>query len=256
MSGTKAIWITAILLLGAAALVAFLPDSKPDRMPDLGPRQVPQVAPPAAPVAPPSTTPTPPAQAAKKAPVQRAPNAVDLGMDQTIKGATVVAGNIVPMKDPATGEDYLLADGKYQIRGKGTQESPYRVSWECLASAQDSFIPRLNELDMPQRVAMLNGKWVQIDGYLAFPLLLAETSELLIMLNQWDGCCIGVPPTPYDAIEMKLEKPARRTGGHAMFSFGRATGVLRVEPYLADTWLVGLYVLDRSALNQNAQPEL
>lgn len=255
MSGTKAIWITAILLLGAAALVAFLPDSKPDRMPDLGPRQPPQVAPPAAPVAPPSA-PAAPAQPAKKTPVQRAPNAVDLGMDQTIKGATVVAGNIVPMKDSATGEEYLLADGKYQIRGKGTQESPYRVSWECLASAQETFIPRLNELEMPQRVAMLNGKWVQIDGYLAFPLLLAETSELLIMLNQWDGCCIGVPPTPYDAIEMKLEKPARRTGGHAMFSFGRATGVLRVEPYLADTWLVGLYVLDRSALNQNAQPEL
>ena len=44
----------------------------------------------------------------------------------------------------------------------------------------------------------LTSEHVEITGYVAFPMLMDEADELLVMLNQWDGCCIGVPPTPYD----------------------------------------------------------
>ena len=43
---------------------------------------------------------------------------------------------------------------------------------------------------------------------------MAESADAsLMMLNQWDGCCIGVPPTPYDAIEVKLKEAAKATRG-------------------------------------------
>lgn len=193
---------------------------------------------------------------ADKPPIVRAADAVDLGLDQTIHDAKVVPGNIVPKKDAKTGEMLLYADGKYEIRGLGTPESPYRVSWECLASASESYMPRLQEREIPQRIALLHGKVLEIDGYQAFPLMVSETKELIVMLNQWDGCCIGVPPTPYDAIEVKLLEPAKRGGRHAAFNFGGVRGTFRVDPYLVENWLVGLYILDGARMVEGAKPEL
>jgi len=193
---------------------------------------------------------------AEKPPIVRAADAVDLGLDQTIHDAKVVPGNIVPKKDAKTGEMLLYADGKYEIRGLGTPESPYRVSWECLASASESYMPRLQEREIPQRIALLHGKVLEIDGYQAFPLMVSETKELIVMLNQWDGCCIGVPPTPYDAIEVKLLEPAKRGGRHAAFNFGGVRGTFRVDPYLVENWLVGLYILEGARMVEGAKPEL
>jgi hypothetical protein len=194
--------------------------------------------------------------AAEKPPVVRAADAVDLGLDQAIHDAKVVPGNIVPKKDAKTGEMLLYADGKYEIRGLGTPESPYRVSWECLASASESYMPRLHENEIPQRIALLHGKVLEIDGYQAFPLMVSETKELIVMLNQWDGCCIGVPPTPYDAVEVKLLEPAKRGGRHAAFNFGGVRGTFRVDPYLVENWLVGLYILEGAQMVEGAKPEL
>jgi hypothetical protein len=150
----------------------------------------------------------------------------------------------------------LYADGKYEIRGEGTAAKPYRVSWECLASASETYVPRLQQREIPQRIAMLDGKVVEVEGYLAFPLMVSETKELLVMLNQWDGCCIGVPPTPYDAIEVKLTEPAKRGGKHASFNFGGVRGTLKVDPYLVENWLVGLYVMENAQMVEGAKPEL
>ncbi|MCA9287277.1 MAG: hypothetical protein KDA05_01755, partial [Phycisphaerales bacterium] len=58
---------------------------------------------------------------------------------------------------------------------------------------------------------------------------------------QWDGCCIGVPPTPYDAVEVVLERPISLV--REQLNYGTITGVLEVDPYLVNNWLVGLYVL-------------
>jgi len=138
----------------------------------------------------------------------------------------------------------LVADRRFRILGSGTQSDPYQVSWECLASAQESYVPRLGETVIPERIAMLDGKWVRMEGYVTFPLLMKEAKELILMLNQWDGCCIGVPPTPYDAIEVKLAEAVSNTRRHASFTFGSVTGRFKVEPFLVENWLVGLYVME------------
>lgn len=156
-----------------------------------------------------------------------------------IEGAEVARGSIEKLADGT-----IVADKRFRILGAGTAADPYRVSWECLQSAQDTYVPRLGETRIPERIAMLNDSFVRMEGYLAFPLLSAEAKEVLIMFNQWDGCCIGVPPTPYDSIEVKLSESIPNTKRHASFTFGAITGRFKVDPYLRDNWLVGLYLLE------------
>ena len=88
-------------------------------------------------------------------------------------------------------------------------------------------------------------------GYALFPLMSLETTEVLLMRNQWDGCCIGVPPTPYDAVEVKLAKPADRRD--SLVSFVTLEGVLDVDPYVNRDFLLGLFTMSEAALVQPAK---
>lgn len=144
----------------------------------------------------------------------------------------------------------ISADDAWTIKGEGTADSPYEVSWEFLASAQDTYVPRLSENKIPARIAFLSGKRVRISGYLAFPLVAQTSGECLIMLNQWDGCCIGIPPTPYDAVEVKLAESISGWKKHTL-NFGSIEGVFTVEPYLVENWLVGLYMLRDASLKRD-----
>ena len=56
----------------------------------------------------------------------------------------------------------------------------------------------------------------------------------------------GVPPTPYDAIEVKLKSAAK--GDDRLRVSGSVTGILRVDPYLVKDWLVSLYLMDDAEL--------
>lgn len=170
---------------------------------------------------------------------------LSIGLDRTIAHAKVVPGDIV-----RTGPSELRADGAFELEGSGTREDPYQPSWEYLYSAGDTYKPRLGEDALPQRIALLDDSWVTIAGHTAFPLVTGESSEMLVMLNQWDGCCIGVPPTPFDAIEVRLQK-AVPTGPKHSFNFGTVTGRLKVDPYLIQDWLVGLYILEESELEDD-----
>jgi phage tail protein X len=164
---------------------------------------------------------------------------LDLGLDREIPDGTVERGRLVKL------DDAIVADETYTIRGAGTKDDPYRVSWELLASCADGYRPSLGERRIPQRIAALDGAWIRIDGYIAFPLGGSESTELLVMLNQWDGCCIGIPPTPYDAIEATLVEAMPAGQRHAI-NFGTITGRLSVSPYLVENWLVGLYLMDET----------
>lgn len=136
----------------------------------------------------------------------------------------------------------LLLDARFPLEGKGTKDDPYKLTWDLLISADQTFAPRKGLKTIPERIAMLDGKWVEITGYTAFPLQMQEPNELLVMLNTWDGCCIGVPPTPYDAVEVMLDKPVE---GEARFAYyGTIRGVMSVDPYIVGEWLVGLYLID------------
>jgi hypothetical protein len=144
----------------------------------------------------------------------------------------------------------MLVDGRYRMRGSGTPEDPYTVTWDQLTSIQDEYAPKDGRNVIPARIKMLDGKHVRVEGNIAFPMMMDEAEECLVMLNQWDGCCIGVPPTPYDAIEVKLNNVV--TGDTRMTTYGTITGRFRVDPHLVGGWLVGLYVMEQSTLRPQA----
>jgi hypothetical protein len=148
-------------------------------------------------------------------------------------------------------DGWTRLDGKYLVRGTGTASDPFIVPWELLVSASESYRPRSGLKEMPRRVADLKGKHVRVTGYALFPLMSLETTEVLLMRNQWDGCCIGVPPTPYDAVEVKLAKPADRKD--SLVSFVTLEGVLDVDPYVNRDFLLGLFTMSEAALVQPAK---
>ena len=236
----RTFWITITILVAAGFTVLFLIPT-----PEAAPTSESETATSAATI---NATITPPPAAPKTSFVAE-PSAASptlgtftKGLDQTIKDAKVRPGRLVE-KDGA-----ISADGKFVIQGKGTKESPYEVSWELLMSASDTYIPRLGENEIPQRIAMLNGAYVRISGFIAFPLIVTESSECLVMLNQWDGCCIGVPPSPYDAIEVKLVTPADNSKRHIV-RVGTLEGIFHIDPYVFEKWLVGLYTMDNATLS-------
>ncbi|MCE9619520.1 MAG: hypothetical protein K8R92_06395 [Planctomycetes bacterium] len=139
--------------------------------------------------------------------------------------------------------DQLEIDGKYTVLGSGTELDPYRITWELLKSAHETMDLNGPRDIPPKRLSMLNGTWVQISGYLAPPLWGQETIELLVMQNRWDGCCVGLPPTPFDCIEAELVTPMRLGAKHSI-SFGTIRGRFIVEPYRAGSFLIGLYRLE------------
>lgn len=171
----------------------------------------------------------------------------------TILGAGMPA---LAQSEPAAAEKYpqseakvvtqedgsLLVDDRFVITGEGTAEKPYVITWDMLVSGAEEFDPRTKKTTLPGRLMMLNGKHVKIDGYVCFPLAIEQPRELLAMLNQWDGCCIGVPPTPYDAVEVRLAQPVLDDGKYAIS--GSIEGLFKVEPYLVGEWLVGLYLME------------
>jgi len=138
-------------------------------------------------------------------------------------------------------EDGNLQIGSFTITGKGTKEVPYALPWDFLVSIRESYSPRDDKKTIPDHLAYFEGKYIAIAGYLQFPLAAPEPTECLVMLNQWDGCCIGVPPTPYDAIEVALSTPATQAQKFAVE--GRIVGKLDIDPYLVGNWLIGLYLI-------------
>jgi len=164
----------------------------------------------------------------------------------TTPGTSSKPFTIIDSKIETKPDGSLLVDDRYVIKGDGTKERPYEVTWELLTSAEKLYNPREGKKQMPSAVAMLDGKHVRITGYVAFPLYVQDPREYIVMLNQWDGCCIGVPPTPFDAIEVQTNTAIR--GDDRFAVSGTVSGILGVKPYTVGDWLVGLYVMDDAAL--------
>lgn len=229
-------------------------DSVSQPAPEPRPTEEPVPAPAAPTPEPPSTTapvitaggsPTP-APGTEPAPVSSAPRGADAKGDPATKDDTAApAAGFQTSPTPAdiqTKDDgSLLIDKRFVVKGKGTREEPYKVTWDLLVSAQEDFQPKQGRKNLPQRVMMLDGKHVEISGNIAFPMMAQEPRELLAMLNPWDGCCIGIPPTPYDAVEVSLKSTV--TGDARFTTFGSVKGVLKVDPHMVGNWLVGLYVM-------------
>lgn len=157
---------------------------------------------------------------------------------------------IEPSKIEQRDDGTMLVDDKFVVKGDGSVEKPYEVTWEHLVSAEKTYDPKNKKKKVPQSIAMLDGKYIKLAGYVAFPLMIQTPKECLVMLNQWDGCCIGVPPTPYDAIEARLGKAV--TGEDRYATSGSIIGKLGIKPYVVGDWLVGLYLLEDGRLDTKA----
>lgn len=186
--------------------------------------------------APAEPAPAPPPDAAT--PPSEAPSA------ETTVGAMFNGYEVVPAVRHTLDNGSLRLDDRFVLPGKGTEAEPYQITWELLISAQETLVPRSGKKKIPERLTMLEGQWVEITGNIAFPLMEEQPDELLCMLNAWDGCCIGVPPTPYDAIEVRLKRPV--TGTDRFASYAGMKGKFFIKPYLVGEWLVGLYVMDNA----------
>lgn len=161
--------------------------------------------------------------------------------------------DVIPSERSVGVDGVPVFDGEFPLKGDGTQNAPYEITWEYLTSVERTYDPSIGRRQIPDRITMLGGKYVRISGHIAFPLFDNRPNELLIMLNQWDGCCIGVPPTPYDAIEVRLASPV--TGEARYATYATVTGKLGVEPYVVMSsdgkmgFLLGIYVLDGASLS-------
>ena len=113
------------------------------------------------------------------------------GNEFTPEIPTIPQAEILPSRFIRLPDGAISVDDAWTVRGEGTKAAPYEVSWEYISSAQETYTPRLGEKKIAARIAFLSGKYVRISGYLAFPLVAPTASECLVMLNQWDGCCIG-----------------------------------------------------------------
>lgn len=157
-------------------------------------------------------------------------------------------GEIVPARRREQPDGSILYDERFALTGQGTTDNPYVVNWDFLVSASETYQPRLGKNRLPERITILDGKHVRVVGYVAFPILSTSPNEMLSMRNMWDGCCIGIPPTPYDAIEVRLKdaaSPAQR-----LMRFGSVEGKLSVDPYIKGNWLLGLYVMDDAKVSE------
>lgn len=137
-------------------------------------------------------------------------------------------------------------DGRYRIVGNGSADDPYRISWELLTSAGPFIDPAQQALTPPPWVRALEGSYIEISAYYSTAVRVQSTKNVLLTLNRWDGCCIGLPPTPFDAIDTTLSKTLDMKGAH-LFRYGTFRGRLVVEPFAAGTFLLGLYRLEDAA---------
>jgi hypothetical protein len=173
---------------------------------------------------------------------------IDAGAVTPTPAGSFPLENTVPVVVKPLDDGSVLLDDRFVLRGSGTEDDPFLITWDLLISASETYTPRLGMFKLPQRITMLHDRYVKITGHVAFPPGAAEVRELLAMMNMWDGCCIGVPPSPYDALEVKLREPMAVARQH--FSpFATVQGRLKVDPFLIENWLVGLYLLEDATMN-------
>lgn len=142
------------------------------------------------------------------------------------------------------GEDgsFKVLDANLWVQGSGTEGDPFVLSWEVLQSIQKRYDPKAGSDTLPDWLGLMEGKFVTIEGNTLVPVVASSTRELLVMKNPWDGCCIGVPPTPYDAVEVSLSHDV--DFGNSAVGYGSVVGVFYADPYVVDGWVLGVYIIE------------
>ncbi|MFK7883600.1 MAG: hypothetical protein AB8F26_05380 [Phycisphaerales bacterium] len=164
------------------------------------------------------------------------------------------AGGPVGPAFTVRGDGAVEVEGAGVIVGDGSPQRPFVIDWQVLRSVARDYNPKQGQEQLPDWVVQLDGKTVRVEGNTLLPVVAAAVDELLVMQNPWDGCCIGIPPTPYDAIEVKLSELTRM--GNVATGFGMVEGTFKVDPYIVQGWLLGLYVIEDASFESAAGMEL
>ncbi len=143
----------------------------------------------------------------------------------------------------------LLPDGSFtvlasgvHISGSGGVEDPFVLDWVTLRSVDRLYEPKKGKHELPDWLNVLDGAYVSITGNTLVPVIATTTREVLVMQNPWDGCCIGIPPSPYDAIEVSLNHDV--DFGSSAVGYGTVQGVFVLDPYVVEGWVLGLYIIE------------
>jgi len=155
--------------------------------------------------------------------------------------------------EPEAAPSYKLrADGSFIIvktgeivMGTGTEVDPFMLEWKTLRAIEQDYNPKQGKDHLPDWLDLLNERQVRIVGNTLVPVIATTTRELLVMQNPWDGCCIGIPPSPYDAIEVTLDHDV--DFGNSAVGYGTVEGVFILDPYVVDGWVLGIYIIEHAS---------
>jgi len=236
------------------------PDPEPAPVADPVPDPAPQPTPEPAPVADAAPEPDPVAQTTADTEPEPEPGG-DIVIDPAVLARLAQNNNDAADEAPAAPDKgYEIAadgtlvvndgDARVTVPGSGDPNDPYVVSWDLLRGVQRTYAPREGKRTLPEWLDALDGRRVVIEGNTLVPVVAKQTSELLVMQNPWDGCCIGVPPTPYDAIEVSLDRPVEF--GHSATGYGSIRGTFEVDPYEVSGWLMGLFIISDASYTSGA----
>lgn len=162
-------------------------------------------------------------------------------------GATAATAAIPAASAPATPSSPSAPSAAVMPPGAGTERQPFRVSWELLGQASGHVRGDGTFDAMPRTLELLGGTWIELSGYYAPAIIAPSTDELVLMLNRWDGCCIGLPPTPYDSALVKTRTPIDFSLQHQI-RFGTLRGRLVLEPFALGGLVLGLYRIEDAEL--------
>lgn len=125
---------------------------------------------------------------------------------------------------------------------KGRAETEEIVQQDGTLRITFAFLERVRRTgDYPPEILALNGKTVTITGNVLVPFAQEEVREIILARNPWDGCCLGVPPTPYDSVDVKFRPGATLKDRFARYA--TITGTFRAERQEAKGYLVSLFQL-------------
>ena len=97
---------------------------------------------------------------------------------------------------------------------------------------------------MPKRLRWLDGKQLQIKGFLTSPTRANKSDHLLLTWSALDACCLGPPPNPCQAVEVKLESPIT-LDRHVLIGV-TVEGTFKLEPRVIGGLGLSLFRLDNA----------
>lgn len=89
----------------------------------------------------------------------------------------------------------------------------------------------------------LDGRWLTLTGNLWVPYAaVGEVRDFILAKNPWDGCCLGVPPTAFDSVEVRLREGEALS--NPMAPFATVSGRFRIDRREFEGELVGLFRIE------------